>query len=134
MEEGFERLAPPRRGEWRSLFHEKEQTFEDYVARCANRRSDARPWLLLQPLGDPAPRVDRMAGSREVSFARRGRLRPARPLGDRARAPPPDQHTSSMLRAARAALAPADALVLLGIAGRDLFARGKKFVFGEGSL
>jgi archaemetzincin len=33
-----------------------------------------------------------------------------------------------------AGLVPDDALVLLGIAGHDLFARGKKFVFGEGSL
>jgi archaemetzincin len=134
MEEGFERLGPPRKGEWRSLFREKEQTFDAYVAGCANRRSAARSLLILQPLGTRAPAVDRMADYAAAFFGLTVRVRPVLPLVDRAHVPTRDQYNSSMILDELADLAPSDALVLLGIADRDLFARGKKFVFGEGSL
>jgi archaemetzincin len=132
MEEGFERLAPPRRGEWRSLFDEKEQSFDDYVARCANRRTDARSVLVLQPLG--SPEMGRMAEYAEAFFGLPVRVLPARPLFDLAHVPTRDQYNSSMVLDGLADLVPSDALVLLGIADRDLFARGKPYVFGEGSL
>lgn len=132
-EEGFERLAPPRRGEWRSLFHEKEQTFEAY-ARIANRKSPARSRFVLQPLGDRSPGVDRMAEYAEAFFGLPVRVEPALPLFDKAHVPTRDQYNSSMILDELAGIVPADALVFLGIADRDLFARGKKFVFGESSL
>jgi len=134
MEEGFERLAPPRRGEWRSLFDEKEQTVEDYAAGCANRRSDARSFLVLQPLGTPTPMIRRMADYAEAFFGLPVRVGPARPPVDRAHVPTRDQYNSSMVLDEMAGLVPSDALVLLGVAAHDLFARGKRFVFGEGSL
>jgi len=134
VEEGFERLAPPRRGEWRSLFREKEQTFEDYLARCANRRTAARSLIVLQPLGTRAPVLDRMAEYAEAFFGLAVRVRPTLPLADQAHVPTRDQYNSSMVLDDLAGRAPADALVYLGIADRDLFARGRKFVFGEGSL
>jgi len=132
MEKGFERLAPPRRGEWRSLFQEKEQTFEDYVARGANRRSPERSLLLLQPLG--SPEMGRMAEYAEAFFGLPVRVLPARPLFDRAHVPTRDQYNSSMVLDELADLVPSDALVLLGVADGDLFARGKPYVFGEGNL
>ena len=132
MNKDFERLAPPRRGEWRSLFDEKEQTFDDYVARCANRRSAARSVLALQPLGDA--RVGRMAEYAEAFFGLPVRVLPALPLFDRAHVPTRDQYNSSMVLDELAGLVPEDALILLGIADRDLFARGRPYVFGEGSL
>jgi archaemetzincin len=134
MEEDFERLAPPRRGEWRSLFDEKPQTFEDYVARCANRRSDARSLLVLQPLGTAPPAIGRMAEYAEAFFGLPVRVLPVRPAVDRAHVPTRDQYNSSMVLDELAELVPSDALALLGIAGHDLFARGKKYVFGEGNL
>jgi len=133
-EEGFERLAPPRKGEWRSLFDEKEQTFDDYVARCTNRRTAARSLLILQPLGRPLPVLDKMAEYAEIFFGLPIRVRPALPLCDRAHVPTRDQHNSAMVLDDLAGRAPADALVTLGITDRDLFARGKKYVFGEGSF
>jgi len=132
MDKDFERLGPPRRGEWRSIFDEKEQTFEDYVARCSNRRTAARSLLCLQPLG--SPEMGRMAEYAEAFFGLPVRVLPARPLFDRAHVPTRDQVNSSMVLDELADLVPSDALVLLGIADRDLFARGKPYVFGEGSL
>lgn len=138
LEEGFERLAPPRRGEWRSLFHEEEQTFDDYVARCANRRTDARAALLLQPLGTVAERhgatLARMGEYAAAFFGLETRILAPLPLSEQAHIFPRDQHKSSAILVELADRAPADALVFLGIADRDLFAPGKKFVFGEASL
>jgi archaemetzincin len=132
MEEGFERLGPPRRGQWRSLFDEKEQTFDDYVARGANRRTAARSLLALQPLGTSAQVIGPMAQYAEAFFGLPARVFPVRPLFDRAHVPTRDQYNSSMILDELAGLVPTDALAFLGIAGHDLFARGRKFVFGEG--
>ena len=137
-EKGFERLGPPRRGEWRSLFHEAPQSVEDYVARCANRRTPGRATFLLQPLGAVAARfpetLARMAEYAGAFFGLEARLLDPIPLPENAHVFPRDQHRSSDLLAHLAARAPADALVYLGISDRDLFAPGKKFVFGEASL
>lgn len=137
-EEGFERLAPPRKGEWRSLFREKAQTFDDYVARCANRASAARRAFVLQPLGDldrrQAATLERMRDYADAFFGLEARIAAPLPLPGKAHVGPRDQHNSSILLGDLSERAPADALVYLGIAAVDLFARGKKFVFGEGCL
>jgi archaemetzincin len=130
-EEGFERLAPPRRGEWRSLFPEKEQTFDDYVARCANRRTPERGALLLQPLGTSAD-LGRMAEYGAAFFGLESRVLSPRPLPEAAHIFPRDQHKSSVIL--EGLTPPAEALVVLAVTDRDLFAPGKKFVFGEASL
>jgi archaemetzincin len=134
-EEGFERLAPPRRGEWRSLFHEPAQTFEDYVAGAPNRPGATRKAFVLQPLGDVAgPILDRMVDYAAAFFGLEARRDPARPLFEKAYVGTRGQYNSSMILGDLAERAPADAVVYLGVAGVDLFARGKKFVFGESSL
>jgi hypothetical protein len=67
-------------------------------------------------------------------FGVEARLLDPIPLPESAHVFPRDQHRSPDLLAHLAARAPADALVYLGISDRDLFAPGKKFVFGEASL
>ena len=135
LEEGFERLAPPRRGEWRSLFREPEQTFDEYVARCSNRRTPARGALVLQPLGSPpAALLERMAEYGAAFFGLETRLLDPVPLPEAAHIFPRDQHKSSVILDDLAGRVPPDALIYLGVADRDLFAPGKKYVFGESSL
>jgi archaemetzincin len=137
-EEGFERLAPPRKGEWRSLFREPQQTFDDYVAARPNRASPSRRAVVLQPLGDVADRVPAtLALLREYAaafFGLEARLAPPLPIFAPAHVGPRDQYNSSMILGDLAGRAPADAVIHLGITDQDLFARGKKFVFGESSL
>jgi archaemetzincin len=138
IEEGFERLAPPRKGEWRSLFHENEQTFEDYVARCVNRASAGRRAFVLQPLGDVARRraatLVPMIEYAAAFFGLEARQAPPLPLFESAHVGPRGQYNSSMMLGDLAERAPSDAVVYLGVTDVDLFARGKKFVFGESSL
>jgi archaemetzincin len=137
-EEGFERLAPPRKGEWRSLFHEPEQTFEDFVAACAKRPTAERRSFVLQPIGDVAgrsgPTLDRMVDYAAAFFGLQARRAPVLPLFEKAYVGTRGQYNSSMILGDLADRAPADAVIYLGVSDVDLFARGKKFVFGEGSL
>jgi archaemetzincin len=137
-EKGFQRLGPPRRGEWRSLFREPPQSFDDYVARCANRRSSGRAAFLLQPLGAVAARfpgtLARMADYAASFFGLEARLLDPLPLPESAHVFPRDQHRASTILSHLADRAPVDALVYLGVTDVDLFAPGKKFVFGEASL
>jgi archaemetzincin len=137
-EEGFERLGPPRKGEWRSLFREKEQTFDDYVAAGPPRRSGILSGFCIQPLGSVSKRhaatIELMRDYAEAFFGLEAGVREPLPLFEKAHVPVRDQHNSSMILDELAARVPANALVHLGVTDRDLFARGKKFVFGEGSL
>ncbi len=134
-EEGFERLAPPRKGEWRSLFREPEQTFEAYVASRPNRPTPTRKTFVLQPLGEIAsPTLDRMVEYAAAFFGLEARRAPVRPLFEKAYVGTRAQYNSSMILGELAEHAPADAVVTLGVVDVDLFARGKKFVFGESSL
>lgn len=133
-----EPLPPPRRGEWRAHFKEREQTCLDYVRRCANRKTSARAAFVLQPLGDVdrrhRPLFDRLQAYAAAFFGLETRIAAARPLPDAAHVPQRDQHNSSMILDDLIDAVPADALILVALTDRDLFARGKKYVFGEGHL
>jgi archaemetzincin len=136
-EEGFERLAPPRKGEWRSLFHESEQTFDSYASRHPRSRPGDRSALVVQPLGGVAERhpglLDRMREYGEAFFGCSARVAPPVPLDSKAYLPQRRQYNSSMLLDELAARVPAEAAIYLCLTDQDLFSRGKKYVFGEGN-
>ena len=130
-----ELLPPPKRGEWRSLVREREQGFDEYVRDCVNRRTPGRETLQVLPLGDVDPDLLALIRDYGAAFfglpARIGKAQEvpvAAYVGTRA------QHNSSMILDALAERIDADALITLAVTGEDLFARGKKYVFGEGNL
>lgn len=137
MNEGFvrpcaaRRQRPPRPGEWRFVFPEEGQTFDEYVATCSNRRTPGRTVLYLQPLGDPAGRYGRLLALLreflEAYFQIPVRTRESSPVAA-------GTLDSTRLLEALARRVPADALGLLGVTDRPLSARGMKFVFGESPL
>jgi archaemetzincin len=135
---GAERLGPPQPGEWRARFHEREQTFEDYVETCANRRTPERSVFYLQPLGDAAGRyratVERLRDYAAAFFNVPVKVCDPITLFEEGWVPQRRQYNSSALIAQLAGNVPADALVYVGLTEKDLFARGLNFVFGEGNL
>jgi archaemetzincin len=137
-EPGFERLGAPRPGEWLYTFREDGQTFDDYAADCANRRTPARGVFYLQPLGDAGSRyretLERMREYAEAFFDLPARISEPLPMFDHGYVPQRDQYNATMLIGQLTDRAPADALVYIGITGKDLFSKGLNFVFGEGSL
>src|ERR1051325_11159673 len=59
-EEGYEKLGPPRPGEWRSRFREAPQSFEQYVDGPVTRACPPRTTFYIQPLGGAAARYPEM--------------------------------------------------------------------------
>lgn len=131
-----DRLPPPRRGEWRSVIREREQSFEDYVRDCVNRRTATRAALLVQPLGDvqDAPLLQLLRDYGGIFFGLEARIGDPLPLPDAAHVPQRDQHNSSMILDALAGGVDDAALITIAVTGADLFSRGKRYVFGEGDL
>jgi archaemetzincin len=131
------RLGPPRPGEWRELFPERPQSFEDYVASCANRRTPGRSAFHLQPLGRAAGRgglLERMREHAGGFFGLPARVGDPLPMIEEGWAPERRRHNASILIDRLAPRAPDDALVFLGVVEEDLFARGLPWVFGEGNF
>lgn len=133
-DEDFERLGPPRKGEWRSIFQEPEQTFEAYAASAPRHAGGIR----LLPLGPLSLRhretIALMARYAEAFFGLESRVLPGLPMFPNAHISPRDQVNSSIALDELAARTPGDARIFLGITALDLFARGKNYVFGEGDL
>jgi len=137
-DEDGERLGPPRPGEWRFTFHEEPQSFDAYVAACANRRSPERSVLYLQPIGPAGERyrttIDRLREYAEAFFGVPAKIRPMLPMFENGWVPQRAQFNSTMGIGQLAERVPADSLLYVGLTDRDLFAKGLNFVFGEGSL
>ncbi|HLY74019.1 MAG TPA: archaemetzincin [Planctomycetota bacterium] len=133
-----ERLPAPRRGEWRSVVREPEQSFEDYVRDCANRKSSIQSELVILPLGGVSfrwgPMLELLREYGAMFFGVEARVATDRELPDRAHVSPRDQHNSSMILDELAAHVTDPALITVAITDADLFSRGKKYVFGEGNL
>ena len=147
-DDGFEKLGPPGQLDWRARFHERPQSLEDYVARCANVKGPDRSTFYIQPLSSPPGRRSLAPGAHEKHEEAVALMReyaeiyfnvPAKVLEpipmfeetyDRERG----QCQSSEIIDLLARRVPADALVYIGIAEEDLYAEGLNFVFGEGSL
>lgn len=130
-----ELLPSPKRGEWRSVVREREQSFDEYVRDCVNSRSASRAVFHVQPLGDVDPELPALIRDYGAAFfGLPARIGPPRPVPDAAYLGTRRQHNSSMILDALAERVDADALITLAVTGEDLFARGKQYVFGEGNL
>lgn len=113
------------------------QSFDEYVASCANRRTAARSAFHLQPLGKAGARADlleQMRAKAEAFFGLPARVGDPLPMIGDGWDPMRRRQNASVLIDRLAPLAPGDALVFLAVAEEDLFARGLPWVFGEGNL
>ena len=137
-EEGFTKLGPPKRGEWRDVFKEPAQSFEKYIGGAVNRKSDKRTTFYIQPLGSAGksyPEVlDRMRLYAEPFFGVRTKILEPIPMFEEALDAKRKQYDASMIIHLLADRVPDDALVYIGIADKDLYSEGLNFVFGEASL
>jgi archaemetzincin len=131
-------LPPARPGEWRWRFPEKAQTFAEYKAARPTRPTAMRQKIYLQPFltrppADPRD-LERIAAVLKGFFAKEVATLPPGPL-------PPAAYVQSrrqvdVLRLAKAMVRtrPPDALFVLAVTDRDLFAGRLQYTFGWGSL
>jgi len=133
-----DRLPAPRRGEWRSVIREREQSFEEYVRDCANRKTELRSQLVILPLGGVASRsgpvLELLGEYGAIFFGLDARLADDVSVPDAAHVPQRGQHNSSMILDVLAGRVEDRALLTLAVTDVDLFSRGKRYVFGEGNL
>lgn len=137
-EAGFERLGPPKPGEWRYTFHEAEQSFERYIGGSVNRKCEHRSTFYLQPLGNASARyretLERMRVHAEAYFGVPAKILELIPMMEEAYAPARGQYNATRIIDFLADRHPADALTYMGITEKDLYSEGLNFVFGEGTL
>src|SRR5436190_23860275 len=95
------RLPAPRRGEWRSVIREREQSLEEYVRDCANRKTATRSQLVILPLGGVASRsgpvLELLRDYGAIFFGLDARVAGDVPLPEAAHVPQRGQHNSSMI-------------------------------------
>jgi archaemetzincin len=137
-DDGFEKLGPPKPGEWRSSFREAPQSFEQYVDGPVNRRSEKRTTFYIQPLGGAATRyhelLERMRVHSEAYFGVPAKVLDAIPMFEETFRAERGQYNASQIIQLLTERVPDDALVFVGITEKDLYSAGLNFVFGEGSL
>jgi archaemetzincin len=141
--EAFERLPPPGPFDWRALFPEKGQTFEEFVRVRPNRLTDRRK-IYLQPLGafppGESPSLLDLQRFATAFFDLEVRLLPPVDVADlsvTSRYDPRIHRRQLLTKDLRAWLAghcPADAAAFLGITMEDLYPGPDwNYVFGEAS-
>ncbi|HVE41996.1 MAG TPA: archaemetzincin [Planctomycetota bacterium] len=137
-EQGYEKLGPPKPGEWRSRFREAPQSFEQYVAGPVNCSCPHRTTFYIQPLGGAAIRyremLERMRVHSEAFFGVRAKVLDEAPMFEQTFHAERSQYDSSHIIDLLSKQVPPDALVFIGITDKDLFSPGLNFVFGEASL
>jgi archaemetzincin len=137
-EDGFERQAPPRPGEWLYCFPESGQTFQQYAEDCGNRRSVECRVFAIQPFGDALEKyretMDLMREYAEVFFGLPAKVLDAVPMPEEAYHESRRQHNATTITRWLSRRLPEDALVVIGVTSEDLYSRGLNFVFGEASL
>jgi archaemetzincin len=147
-DDGFEKPGAPRPGDWLAVVREPGQTFEEYIAACANRRCPHRTTIYLQPLEVPPNRRSYVVGAderharaletlreyAEAFFGVPARLLDPIPMFEDVFDADRSQSDASAILDRLAERMPPDALVCAGITADDLYTKGLNFVFGLGSL
>lgn len=131
-------LPPPQPGEWRWRFPEAAQTFREYKAARPTRPTPVRKAVYLQPFYTRPPpdarERERIATLLEGFFGHEVRTLPPRALPALCYARGRQQVDVLRLARALAKTLPADALFVLAITDRDLFAGRLQYTFGWGSF
>ena len=134
---GYEKLGPPKPGEWRYRFHEAPQSFEQYIRGPVNWACAHRTTFYILPLGAAATRyremLERMRVYAEAFFGVPAKVLDPAPMFEETLQAKRGQYDSSRIIDLLSQRVPQDALVFLGITDKDLFSPGLNFVFGEAS-
>lgn len=146
---GFEKMGKPKPGEWLYHFHERGQSFEDYVSSHPMRTTAGRRVLVLQPVGPFSPLESTILGKATefagIWFDLPTRIEPSLPLPesgwDRIRhfswqdQPVTQYKTGYFLNRLLPRRLPPDAVCYLAITMADLYPEESwNFVFGQASL
>jgi len=139
---GFEKLPPPKPGDWLYVHKERGQTVAQYREQCANRKTKQRSVIYIQPFGDMAStRPELLETLREylsLFFDCRAVTLDPLPLPKEAFHPKRrwgwDQYDADLLLRKLEDRTPRDAVAVAGITDADLFHGDMNFVFGLAAM
>jgi archaemetzincin len=150
---GFERMGPPKRGEWLASFPETPQTMERYRHAVSVRPTEKRKVIVLQPLGTVTDEQQKVMQAlceyTQVFFQMPARVeKPIElvpknpqielirkiPLGHRHGTYDKQYDAARILDQVLVPHLPDDAVVYLGITMEDLWDGNLNYVFGVGSM
>jgi archaemetzincin len=137
-ETGFERMAPPKEGEWLDAFEEDGQTFDDFKAGCKNKRRAGRETIYIRlygPLGDRAcASIGPIVSFTEAYFQLPVKVLDEQPIPKKAYVKKRRQYDEAPIMKVLKKERTDDALVWAALCDKDLFSDDLNFVFGVGSL
>lgn len=150
-ERGFQRLPPPKPGEWLAHYREDPQTLERYKMRATIRPSPDRRTVVLQPLGtfdkEGTQILQRMKEYAEIFFQLPARVEPVLdwdesipkltrqlPVSRRVGRYSKQYDGETIMDHFLKQRVPADAAVYLGITLEDLCTPDTNYVFGVASF
>ena len=139
---GFEKLPPPKPGEWLYVHKEPGQSFEQYKRDCLNRKTTERNVIYIQPFGGifetQTELVRTLREFLSIYFDSKAQILKPIPLPKKAFHPKRrfgwDQHDADYLLRVLQGRGGSNALAIAGITDQDLFYRDMNFVFGLGSF
>lgn len=142
----FARLGEPRPGEWRAVFDEPEQTFEEYKTLAGKAPPPEGRRMQLVPLGEAREgdekRFKALKRFLAAYFQTRVDLEKRRPISEHCKRRPSRGFGTQVLADHVLRLisrrVPKDVIARAGVTGEDLFATSRpgryfNFVFGVGS-
>jgi archaemetzincin len=138
FEQSFERMGPPRRGDWLAVHPEPRQSFDAYAASHPNRRTETRNRIYIVPLGrvaesEPAL-LENLAEFLAIFFGMPVSLAGARPVPAGAMHHKRKQLDAGILLSRLADDLPPDAAACVGFLELDLYYAGLNYVFGLGAF
>jgi len=150
-EKGFQRLPPPKPGEWLAHYREEPQSLERYKMRATIRPSPDRRTIVLQPLGtfdnEGTQILQLMKEYAEIFFQLPARVEPALawdesipkltrqlPVSRRVGRYSKQYDGETIMDSFLKQRVPTDAAVYLGITLEDLCTSDTNYVFGVASF
>ena len=141
----FVRLPPPRKGEWRSVFPEREQTFDEYRNDMGRALAFEKRLIRILPLGeaqeDDDVLLEKLSAYLGAYYMTRVEVEPRRAMPASVRKRPtrgfgPQYRAEDILKEVGRA-PPAGTVARLAVTSHDLYATGPSgaemnFVFGMG--
>ncbi len=137
-DEDWQKMLPPKPGDWLYSFREEGQSFKEYKKFARNKKTSKRNTIYLQPIGENdemfEQTIRKMKEYAEIFFDCKVKVLKPIPLPRQAYNKRRAQYDASVILDILRDKVPDDTLAYAGIMMEDLYVRELNFVFGLGSF
>lgn len=138
VSEDFEKLSPPKPGDWLYHFPEKGQTFKEYINSVRNKKTKKRNIIYIQPLGKIREHypdiIEKDKEFLEIFFDSKTVIKNSIPIPKNTFNEQRGQYNADRILSYLSQKIPDDAIAFIGLMAEDIFSGNLNFVFGLGSF